>query len=174
MTVLALDWGLARGQMSGTVWSRKGQFFSRDPWFQVPWVVAGGTVGRARFPAHSPTLSAFPHPCFVWDDPSPLSWSCAAGWSSGAGAGHCRVSPQDATRCCTGTAAAPGAATTLRWPCVHWQQEGTGFVRAVAPGLTELMGWESFWHCSVGNPGLSHPGGSSWQGCAPVLDTACP
>lgn len=97
---------------------------------------------------------------FVSDDPCSLSWSCAAGWSREAGAAHCRVSPQRATP--------PGAATTLRWPCVHWQEEGMGFVRAVAPGLPELMGWESFCQCSVGNPWAEQSWRLPLAGLSPV------
>lgn len=51
--------------------------------------------------AHSPALSAFPHPCFVWDDPSSLSSFCAVEWSSGAGAGHSWVSPDVPKGCHT-------------------------------------------------------------------------
>lgn len=78
-----------------------------------------------------------------------------------------QMSPRGATCCCTVTA--PGAATTLRCPRVHWQQEGMGFVldsqgswagKASVTALLEI-------------PGLSHPGGSSWQGWGwtlPVLE----
>lgn len=83
--------------------------------------------------AHSPALSAFPHPCFVWDDPSSLSSFCAVEWSSGAGAGHSWVSPDVPKGCHTPL----HSDSSSPWgrPCVRWQQEGMGFVRAVPPGL---------------------------------------